>query len=47
MLDVDLKEAGPIAAIMLKKRRPAGALKRFLEESRKVSKTIATSLGET
>jgi DNA-binding transcriptional LysR family regulator len=47
MLDVDLKEAGPIAAIMLKKRRPTGALKLFLEASRKVSKTIATSLGET
>jgi molybdate transport repressor ModE-like protein len=46
-LDVDLHEAGPIAAITLKKRRPAGALKLFLETSRRVSKTIATSLEET
>ena len=45
-LDVDLNEAGPIAAITLKKRRPAGALKLFLEAGRRVSKTIATSLGE-
>jgi len=46
-LDVNLNEVGPIAAITLKKRRPAGALKLFQETSRRVSKTIATSLGET
>src|SRR6266851_3681667 len=46
-LDVDLNEAGPIAAITLKKRRPAGALKLFQETSRRVSKIIATSLGRT
>jgi DNA-binding transcriptional LysR family regulator len=46
-LDVSLNEAGPIAAITLKKRRPAAALKHFLAMSRRVSKTIATSLGET
>jgi len=47
VLDVNLNEAGPIAAITLKKRRPAGALKLFQEASRRVSKTIATSLGPT
>jgi DNA-binding transcriptional LysR family regulator len=46
VLDVNLKEAGPVAAVTLKKRRPAGALKLFEEASRTVSKTIATSLGE-
>jgi hypothetical protein len=42
-LDVDLNEAGPIAAITLKKRRPPAALKLFLETSRRVCKTIAGS----
>jgi DNA-binding transcriptional LysR family regulator len=45
-VDVNLGEAGPIAAITLKKRRSTGALKLFQETSRKVCKTIATSLGE-
>lgn len=42
-LDVDLNEVGPIAAITLKKRRPPGALKLFLETSRRVCKAIAGS----
>jgi DNA-binding transcriptional LysR family regulator len=46
-LDVDLGEAGPIAAITLKKRGPAGTLKLFQETSRRVCKTIAASLRET
>lgn len=46
-LDVNLGEAGPMAAITLKKRRPAGALKLFQEASRTVCKTIAASLGKT
>jgi DNA-binding transcriptional LysR family regulator len=46
-LNVDLDEAGPITAITLKKRRPAGALKLFQETSRRVCKTITTSLGQT
>jgi len=46
-LDVDLGEAGPIAAITLKKRRPTGTLKLFQETSRRVSKIIATSLTQT
>jgi len=46
-LDVNLNEAGPIAAITLKKRRPAGALKLFQETSRRVSKTIAASLRQS
>lgn len=46
-LDVNLGETGPIAAITLKKRRPAGALQLFQQASRKVCKMIAASLGET
>jgi DNA-binding transcriptional LysR family regulator len=45
-LDVNLNEAGPIAAITLKKRRPAGTLKLFQETSHRISRTIAASLGQ-
>ena len=47
VLDVNLGEVGPIAAVTLKKRRPPGTLRLFQETSRRVSKTIATSLGES
>jgi DNA-binding transcriptional LysR family regulator len=43
-LDVNLNEVGPIAAITLKKRRPAGTLSLFQETSRRVCKAIAASL---
>jgi DNA-binding transcriptional LysR family regulator len=46
-LEVNLGEAGPIASITLKKRRPAGALKLFQETSRRVSKTFAASRGQS
>ncbi|HEY4405293.1 MAG TPA: LysR family transcriptional regulator [Xanthobacteraceae bacterium] len=38
-LPVDLRDSGSAACITLKKRRPAGAVKLFVEESRAVCKT--------
>lgn len=42
-LDVNLGEAGPIASVTLKRRRPGGALKLFQEMSRTVAKSIDVS----